>query len=63
MGEMRNAYKIVAGKSRGKIPLGRHTRSWEDNIRKDLRDMVWKVVDWMHLAQDRTSGGILWTWW
>jgi hypothetical protein len=25
----------------------------EDNIRMDLREIVWKSVDWMHLAQDR----------
>jgi hypothetical protein len=26
---------------------------WEDNIRMNLRDMGWKGVDWMHLAQCR----------
>jgi hypothetical protein len=24
-----------------------------DGIRMDLRKVVWEVVDWMHLAQDR----------
>jgi hypothetical protein len=24
----------------------------EDNIRMDLREMVWECVGWMHLAQD-----------
>jgi hypothetical protein len=24
-----------------------------DDIRMDLREMGWKGVDWMHLAQDR----------
>jgi hypothetical protein len=28
-------------------------RRWEDNIRMDLRETVWKVADWIHLAQDR----------
>jgi hypothetical protein len=25
----------------------------EDNIRMDLREIVWGIVDWIHLAQDR----------
>jgi hypothetical protein len=26
---------------------------WVDNIRTDLREIGWKVMDWIHLAQDR----------
>jgi hypothetical protein len=40
MGEMRNAYKILAGKPEGKRPLKRLRHSWEDNIRTDLKE-VW----------------------
>jgi hypothetical protein len=36
MGEMRNAYKIFAGKPEGKRPFGRSRRRLEDNIRMDL---------------------------
>jgi hypothetical protein len=53
---VRNAFKILVGKSEGKGPLGRPRRRWEDIIRMDLRKIAWKcweVVDWMHLAQDR----------
>jgi hypothetical protein len=25
---------------------------WEDNIRMDLREIGWKGMDWLHLAQD-----------
>jgi len=25
----------------------------EDNIRIDVREIRWEVVDWMHLAEDR----------
>jgi hypothetical protein len=39
-------------KPEGKRPLGRPTRTWEDNIRLDLREIVGKGVNWMHLAQD-----------
>jgi len=27
----------------------------------DLREVGWEAVDWMHLIQDRDSGGLLWT--
>jgi hypothetical protein len=36
IGEIRNAYSILVGKPEGKRPLGRLTRSREDNIRMDL---------------------------
>jgi hypothetical protein len=53
MGEIRNAYKILVGKSERERPLVRPRRRWEDNIRMDLRETGWEGVDWMHLAQDR----------
>jgi hypothetical protein len=43
----------LPGKHEGKRPLGRCRRRWEDNIRMDLREIVWEGVEWMHLAQDR----------
>jgi hypothetical protein len=46
-------------KTERKTALGRPTRRWEDNIRMDLREMRWEDVDWMHLAQVGTSGGLL----
>jgi hypothetical protein len=53
MGEMRNMYSSLARKPEGERPLGRPRCRWEDNIRKDLREIACEVVDWMHLAQDR----------
>jgi hypothetical protein len=44
MGDMRNAYKISVGKPEGKRPLRRPRHRWED-IRMDLREIVWKGVD------------------
>jgi len=41
-------------------PLGRPRRSWEDNIRIDLREIGWKVVDQTHLDATGTGGGLLW---
>jgi hypothetical protein len=41
----------------GKRPLETSRHRWEDNIRKDLREIGYKVVDWIHLAQHRAK------WW
>jgi hypothetical protein len=49
---MKNAYKILVGKLERKRPLGIPGRTREDGIRMDLREIEWKVVDWMHLAQN-----------
>jgi hypothetical protein len=51
--EKRNAYRIFVGKSEGKRPLGRPRHRWEDNIKMDLREILWGDVDWTDLAQDR----------
>jgi hypothetical protein len=53
MGEKRNAYRILVGEPKGKRPLGRPRRKWEDNIRMDLRQIGWGGMDWIDLAQDR----------
>jgi hypothetical protein len=37
--------------------LRRLTHKWEDNIKTDLREIMWEVVDWMHMTQDRVE------WW
>jgi hypothetical protein len=50
MGAMRNAYNILVEKSEGKRPLGRPRHKWEYNIRMDLTEIVWEVVDCIHLA-------------
>jgi hypothetical protein len=36
-----------------KGPLGGRKRRWEDNIRMDLKEIGWVVVDWIHVAQDK----------
>jgi hypothetical protein len=48
---IRNAYNILIGKPEGKRPLGRIRHRWKDNIRMNLREIVFEGVDCMHLAQ------------
>jgi hypothetical protein len=48
MGEKRNAYSVLVGKPKGKIPLGKPRRRWEDNIKMDFIE-----VGWIDPAQDR----------
>jgi hypothetical protein len=38
---------------KGRRQLGRLRRSWEDNIRIDLRELMWECVNWINLAQKR----------
>jgi len=44
-------------KPEGKRLFGRPRHRWEGNIRMDHREIGWKVVDWMHLAQGRAQWG------
>jgi hypothetical protein len=53
MGKERNVYRVWMGKPEGKRPLERPRHRWEDGIRMDLREMGWKSVDWIQMAQDR----------
>jgi hypothetical protein len=47
-------YTILVGKPAGTRPLGRPRRTWENNIKMDLREVGWKGggSDWINLAQD-----------
>jgi hypothetical protein len=38
-GEKRKARRVLVGKPEGKRPLGIYRRKWEDNIKKDLREI------------------------
>jgi hypothetical protein len=51
MVEIRNMNTTGRGTSR-KQTLGRPSRRWEDDIKMDLREIGWKVMDWIQLAQD-----------
>jgi len=49
----RGIYRVLVGKSEGKIPLGRPRRRWDDNIKMDLQKVGCGAMDWIELAQDR----------
>lgn len=46
MDEMRNAYKSLLGKREVKGPLGRLSRTWDDNIKMSTKEIGCKDVDW-----------------
>jgi hypothetical protein len=53
MVEVRGAYNILVGRPKGRRPLGRPRRRWEDNIKMDLGELGFGDVEWIHLGQDK----------
>ena len=50
MGLGRVVYRVLVGKPEEKRPLGRPRGRWEDNIKRDLQEVVGGCGDWMELA-------------
>jgi hypothetical protein len=44
MGEGRNGYRVLVGKTEGKRPLEKSGRRWEDGIKMDVREIGWGGV-------------------
>ena len=59
MEHFRNACRVLVGKPQSKRTLGRPRRRWEDNIKIDLREVGCDTRDWITLAEDRASGGLM----
>jgi len=49
----RNSYKILVGKSESKRSRQRLKLRWEDNIKMDLKEIGWEVVEWILVDQNR----------
>jgi hypothetical protein len=52
-GVARGVQGVLVGKPEGKRPLGRPRRRWEDNIKRDIQQVVGDCGDWMERAQDK----------
>jgi hypothetical protein len=52
-GKGRGVYRVLIGRSKGKRPLGRPRRRWEDNIKLDLWEIGIHGANWIRLAHDR----------
>jgi hypothetical protein len=57
MGEGRGAYRVLVGRPKGKGPMGRSRRRWEDNIKMGLGEIGIDGANWIPLAEDRVR------WW
>jgi hypothetical protein len=53
MGEKRNAFRAFVGKPEERRRVEMPRRRCADNIKMDLREIVWGDMDWIDLAQDR----------
>ena len=49
----RGACRVLVGRPEGKRPLGRPRRTLEHNIKMDLEDVGWGVMDWINMAKIR----------
>jgi hypothetical protein len=59
MGEGRNVYRVLMGNHKGKRPLGRPRRRWEDGIKVDVKGIgwgVWSGFAWLRIG---IAGGLL----
>lgn len=53
----RNAWKILMGKREGKRLFLSRRHTGKDNIKIDLTAVVWEVMFWIRVAQDRQMAG------
>jgi hypothetical protein len=51
MADRKGAYRVLVGRHDGKKQLGRTRCRWEDNIKMDLQEVEWAVMDrWQELV-------------
>jgi len=49
----------LVGEPEGNRSVGRPPRRWEDNIRMNLTEIGWEIVNLVHLAQDTDQWRVL----
>jgi hypothetical protein len=59
MAEGKGVYGFFVGRPNEKRQLGRVRHRWEDNIKIDIRERGIDGANWIQLAQDGSSGGLL----
>jgi hypothetical protein len=57
MEDGRGVHRVLVGKHKGKRPLARPRCRWEDNIKRDLGEIVIDGANWIWLTHDRVQ------WW
>jgi hypothetical protein len=57
--EERKVFRVLAGKSDGKRPLGKPWRRWEGGLRVDLVRIGWEVWSGFSWLRIGTSDGLL----
>jgi hypothetical protein len=62
MGEERKVYRVLVGEPKGKRPLGRPRRRWQDGIKMDLREIGWGVWSGFTWLRTGAGGGLLLAW-
>jgi hypothetical protein len=50
MGDKKNVYRLLVGKTKGKRPLRRPKCGWVDSIKMGLVEIRWGGMDWIGLA-------------
>jgi hypothetical protein len=51
-GEWRGSYRVFVGKLEGERPLERSKRRREDNMKTDLQELEWGLIDWIDQVLD-----------
>jgi hypothetical protein len=59
MGEGRNVYSVLVGKSEGKRQFERQRRRWDDGIKMGLREIDWGLWSGFTCVRILTVGGLL----
>jgi hypothetical protein len=49
----------MVGNSADKQPIGRCKHEWDDNTKRDRRDLGFCVVEWLDVAQNRDQWRVL----
>jgi hypothetical protein len=50
--EKRNGYNILVEETKRGKSLGRYRRRRENNIKMDLKEIGWEVIDWIDVSED-----------